>query len=188
MQLGPLGIDGAFIIEPEWIDDERGSFLRTYDADAFEAAGLELVGAECSLSTNVAISTWRGLHHQAAPHEEAKLVRCVQGRIFDVALDLRPDSPTFRAIATIELSTANMRAVYLPPGVAHGYLTLTERADVTYQMSMPHHPESARGVRWNDPSLQLELPGPVDIVSPRDESFPDLGWIDYGEQGNTFRS
>lgn len=174
MILRPLGIDGAHIIEPDRDDDERGSFVRTYDSEAFVAAGLARVDAQCSLSTNAARGTWRGLHLQAAPHEEHKLIRCVQGAIFDVALDLRPGSPTHRDVVTVELTADDLRAVYLPGGVAHGYLTLTGRADVAYMMSVPYHPASMRGVRWDDPSIDLQLPEPIRVISPRDESYADL--------------
>lgn len=168
------------IVDADPTGDERGTFLRTYDAVALAEAGLERVDAEHSVSTNHVKGTWRGLHHQVPPHDEAKLIRCVRGAVLDVVVDIRPDSPTFRTLATIELSEVNHRAVHLPRGVAHGFYTLTDRADVHYQISTPYVPASRRGVRWDDPSLGLELPGPVAVISERDQTFPDLGWIDQG--------
>jgi len=183
----PLGIHGGHITEAETSGDERGSFFRTYDGDAFEAAGLERLDAQHSISTNHARGTWRGLHYQVPPHDEAKLVRCVRGAILDVIVDIRAESPTFRTLVTIELSEDNRRAVFLPRGVAHGFLTLTDRADLHYQISTAYEPGSRRGVRYDDPSLALDLPLPVTVVSDRDRAFPDLGWIDQGSVATTLR-
>jgi len=129
---------------------------------------------QCNLSRNLARGTLRGLHHQAAPHEEAKLVRCSRGTIFDVAVDLRPDSPTFRDWFGQELSTENGRMLFVPEGLAHGFITLTDDSEVLYQMSEPYEASAARGVRWDDPAFAIEWPLEPVMISERDRTFPDF--------------
>jgi len=174
MRFVELGIPGAFLIEIEPLEDERGAFARTYCAREFAARGLADTFVQTSLSTNRRRGTLRGLHWQAAPHAEAKIVRCVRGTIYDLLVDVRPDSHIFRQHLAIELSAERRNAVYVPPGVAHGFLTLADDCEVHYAMSVPHAPEAARGARWNDPAFGIVLPEPVAVISERDRGWPDL--------------
>lgn len=167
-------LPGAFVLETEPIRDERGFFARTFCQREFEARGLDPRIAQCNLSYNRRRGTLRGMHYQAAPHAEAKVVACVRGAIWDVVVDLRPDSPTFRAWFGLELAAGSGRALYVPEGFAHGFQTLTDDAEVFYQMSEFYHPESARGVRWNDPAFGIEWPLAEPEMSPRDRQWPDF--------------
>jgi dTDP-4-dehydrorhamnose 3,5-epimerase len=167
------GVAGAWLIEPEPIADERGFFARVFCREEFTANGLNPDLAQGNVSYNHAKGTLRGMHYQAAPHAEAKLVRCTRGAIWDVALDLRPDSPTYLAWAGYELSDANRSMLYVPEGCAHGFLTLTDGAEVTYQMSAPYAPAAARGVRWDDSAFGIDWPGEVVVINQRDASYPD---------------
>jgi len=152
----PIG--GAFIIDIEPRKDDRGFFARTFDAAELAQRGLEGHVAQASISYNGKRGTLRGMHYQIAPHEEAKLVRCTGGRILDVIADTRNGSPTRGEWFAVELSAENHRMLYIPPGVAHGFQTLTDCTEVLYQMSESYHPESARGFRWNDPAFGIEWP------------------------------
>ena len=174
MRLTETKVAGAFLIEPEPIADERGFFARTWCRDEFEAHGLVPHLAQCSVSYSHRKGTLRGLHYQAHPHEEAKLVRCTRGAIWDVAVDLRPDSPTYKAWYGAELTADNRCMLYIPEGCAHGQLTLTDDTEVFYQMSAPFEPTAARGVRWDDPAFGIEWPGRVQVINERDRSYPDL--------------
>ena len=174
MNFEDLPIEGAVVIAPEAVDDERGAFARVFDAEEFRARGLDTRVAQCSISTNRRRGTLRGLHYQAAPHGECKLIRCEQGSIFDVLVDLRPDSATYRHWAGVELAAADHRLVYAPEGVAHGFVTLADDSAVYYQISVPYEPSSARGVRWDDPRFGIEWPEPVRVISDRDAGFPDF--------------
>jgi dTDP-4-dehydrorhamnose 3,5-epimerase len=165
---------GAFLIEPERITDERGFFARIWCRDEFAAHGLNPALAQANVSFNHRKGTLRGMHYQAAPHQEAKLVRCTRGAIWDVVLDLRPGSPTYRAWTGAELSDANRAMLYVPEGCAHGFLTLTDAAEVAYQMSVSYAPDAARGVRYDDPAFGIEWPGAVMVISQRDASYPDV--------------
>lgn len=165
-------LKGAWVIEPERIEDDRGFFARVYCRREFEAHGLNPNLVQCSISWNARKGTLRGLHYQAAPHAEAKVVRCTQGAIYDVIVDLRRDSPTFRRWTSAELSAENHLLLYIPEGVAHGFQTLCDKSEVFYQMSEFHHPEQARGVRWNDPAFAIRWPVPDPVLSPRDSRFP----------------
>jgi dTDP-4-dehydrorhamnose 3,5-epimerase len=165
-------LKGAFIIEPERIEDERGFFARTFCRKEFEAHGLNPYLVQCSVSFNKKKGTLRGMHYQAAPHQEAKLVRCTMGAIHDVILDLRPNSPTFKQWVSVELSADNRRMVYLPEGVAHGFQTLAPDTEVFYQMSEFYHPESVRGVRWDDQRFGIRWPAAERVISVRDLSYP----------------
>jgi dTDP-4-dehydrorhamnose 3,5-epimerase len=167
-------VAGAFLIEPEPIADERGFFTRTWCRDEFADHGLSPELAQANLSFNHHQGTLRGLHYQQAPHQEAKLVRCTRGAIFDVALDLRPESPTYRAWFGAELDADNRAMLYVPEGCAHGFLTLTDAAEVAYQMSAPYAPEAARGVRFDDPAFGIEWPGEVVVINERDRGYPDV--------------
>lgn len=168
------GIDGAWLIEAERLEDERGFFARTWDAKEFEERALNPALAQCSISYNGVRGTLRGLHYQAAPYEEAKLVRCTAGAIFDVVVDLRTDSSTFRGWFGTELSAENRLALYIPEGCAHGFLTLADGCEVHYQISQVYVPDSARGVRWNDPAFGIIWPDEVAVINERDASYPDF--------------
>lgn len=169
-------LPGAFIIDLERLADERGFFARTWCADELAAHGLSLAPVQGNLSVNPTAGTLRGLHYQAAPHEEIKLVRCCQGGIFDVLLDLRPASPAYGQWLGIELTAANHRQLLIPGGVAHGFLTLLPDTEVCYEMSARFVPEAARGVRWNDPAFGICWPAAPQLISARDASYPDWQW------------
>jgi dTDP-4-dehydrorhamnose 3,5-epimerase len=174
MRFTETKVAGAFLIEPEPIADERGFFARTWCREEFADHGLNPELAQANISFNHHKGTLRGLHYQAAPHEEAKLVRCTRGAIWDLALDLRPGSPTYRAWFGAELSDANRAMLYVPEGCAHGFLTLTDEAEVAYQMSAPYAPQAARGVRFDDPAFGISWPGEVVVVNERDRGYPDV--------------
>jgi dTDP-4-dehydrorhamnose 3,5-epimerase len=167
-------IDGVWVIEPERHDDERGFFARTWEPEEFTERGLNSDLAQCSISYNRARGTLRGLHYQAAPHEEAKLVRCTAGAIFDVAVDLRPDAPTFRDWFGVELSAENRLALFVPEGCAHGFLTLADDSEVHYQISQAYVPDAGRGVRWDDPAFAIQWPSEVVVINERDKSYADF--------------
>jgi dTDP-4-dehydrorhamnose 3,5-epimerase len=168
-------IPGTFIIEPERLRDERGYFARVFCAEAFTAHGLNPDVSQCSTSMSTRARTLRGMHYQASPHAEAKLVRCNSGAIYDVVVDLRPESPTYAQWAAAELSAENGKMVYVPEGVAHGYQTLVDNCEVFYQMTVAYHAESAAGVRWNDPAFAIDWPFPDGaILNARDASYPDF--------------
>ena len=173
MRFVETGIAGVVRVEIEPVSDARGSFARLHCPEAFAAAGHPFATAQTSLSRNPQIGTLRGLHHQPAPHAETKLVRCVRGRIFDVALDLRPDSPTHRRWTAAELSADNAGALFIPPGVAHGFLTLEPDTDVLYQIAPKFEPGHQAGVRWNDPAFGVAWPLAPTILSERDAGYPD---------------
>jgi dTDP-4-dehydrorhamnose 3,5-epimerase len=167
-------IDGLWVVEAERLEDGRGFFARTWDAEEFAERGLNPELAQCSISYNRARGTLRGMHYQATPYEEAKLVRCTAGAIFDVALDLRPDSSTFREWFGTELSAANRRALYIPEGCAHGFVTLDDACEVHYQISQAYTPDAAAGVRWDDPAFAISWPEDVVVINERDRSYPDF--------------
>lgn len=169
-------LPGAWLLAPEPIEDERGWFARTFDAEAFRERGMSAEVVQCNASFNRRAGTLRGLHYQAEPHGEPKLVRCPRGAIFDVAVDLRRDSPTFRRWHAVELSEQNGLAFYIPPGLAHGFQTLADESEVLYQMGAPYVADAARGVRWDDPAFAVEWPEPADerIIGERDRSYPDF--------------
>ena len=169
-----LPVSGAYLVQVEPHSDERGFFARTWSAEEFRSHGLNPALVECSISFNDLAGTLRGMHFQAAPHEEAKLVRCTRGSIFDVVIDLRPSSPTYRGFARLELSAADRRALYVPEGCAHGFQTLEDATEVLYQISHPHVPTAARGVRWDDPAFSISWPRPPSRISKRDGEFPDF--------------
>jgi dTDP-4-dehydrorhamnose 3,5-epimerase len=168
-------LKGAFLIEPERLEDERGFFARTFCRKEFESHGLNPDIAQCSVSFNRRKGTLRGMHFQAAPHAEDKVVRCAAGAICDVIVDLRPDSPTFKRWTAAELTAENRRMFYIPAGFAHGFQTLQDNVEVLYQMSEYYHPESARGVRWDDPAFGIVWPETSErIVSGRDKAWRDF--------------
>jgi dTDP-4-dehydrorhamnose 3,5-epimerase len=167
-------LPGVFLIEPERQRDRRGWFARTFCMDEFADLGMAASFAQCSASFNAERGTLRGLHYQAAPFEEAKLVRCVQGAIFDVVADIRPDSPTFRRWVSAELTALNGHMLYVPEGYAHGFQSLVNNSEVFYQISVPFRRELSFGVRWDDPELGIDWPVTGAILSDRDRLLPFL--------------
>lgn len=168
-------LSGAFIIAPDLIEDERGFFARTFCRHEFENHGLNPDLVQCNIAFNKIKGTLRGLHYQTKPHAEVKLVRCTTGAIYDVIVDLRPESPTFRQWFAADLSDKNHQMLYVPDGFAHGYQTLASQTEVFYQVSTFYHPASERGVRWDDPAFGIEWPLPVTDISKKDASHPDWG-------------
>ncbi len=169
-------LPGAWVIELDELGDERGWFARTFDAEEFQARGLNPAVVQCNASFNARRNTLRGMHYQAAPHGECKLVRCVRGAIFDVAVDLRADSPAFCGWHGVELSADNRRAFYIPAGLAHGFQTLTDDCEVLYQMGHSYVPDAARGVRWDDPVFGIKWSEPEGerVISEKDRAYPDF--------------
>ena len=177
MRFVPTPLDGVWVIETEPAGDERGWFARTYDAELFRAHGLDPTVVQCNASYNARRDTLRGMHFQAAPHAETKLVRCATGAIFDVAVDLRPGSPTFCRWYGAQLSAANGRMLFIGEGFAHGFQTLEDGCQVVYQMGHEYVPDAGRGVRWDDPAFAIAWPEPVGgarIISERDAAYPDF--------------
>ena len=175
MRFSPSGIDGVIIVDIDARSDERGAFARLQCPDEFAAAGHPFTPAQTSLSRNLHAFTLRGMHYQPAPHAEVKLVRAVRGRIFDVAVDLRPASPTYRQWTASELSAENGRALLIGEGIAHGFLTLEPDTDVLYQISPGFEPGHEAGVRWDDPAFAIAWPQAPALISPRDAAYPDHG-------------
>lgn len=173
MKFVPTGFAGLHVVEMEPRCDMRGFFARTWCQREFEAAGLDARLVQCSMSHNIRRGTLRGMHYQASPFEEAKLVRCTAGAIHDVVIDLRHGSDTYLRSFAVELSAANRRSLYIPAGFAHGFQTLVDDTEVFYQMSEFFAPEHARGIRWNDTRFAIEWPLPDPIILDRDESYPD---------------
>lgn len=174
MKFTETPLAGAFVIEIERIEDDRGFFGRSFCQNEFNAHGLAPVVAQCNVSWNRRRGTLRGLHYQAVPHEEAKLVRCTRGAVWDVIVDLRPVSPTYLRWHAVELSADSRTALYVPAGFAHGFQTLADDSEVLYQMSESYYADLARGLRWNDPALDIEWPLGSPILSERDRSYPLL--------------
>ena len=173
MKLINLPLSGAYLIEMQLISDERGFFARTWCTEEFERLGLNPKLVQCSISWNARRGTLRGLHYQTEPYAEAKLIRCCSGAIYDVIVDLRPASPTYGKWIAAELTSENRRMLYVPEGFAHGFQTLIDGAEISYQISASYQPDHARGVRWNDPAFGIEWPISHPILSARDRAFPD---------------
>lgn len=167
-------IPGAFVVRPERLADERGFFARTWCAHELASHGLVAALAQASVSWNRRRGTLRGMHWQAAPHAEAKLVSCVRGAVWDVLADVRPESPAFGRWFGARLDAGELAMLYAPPGVAHGFLTLADDTLVHYQISEPYHADLARGVRWDDPTLAIAWPEPPAVISERDRALPLL--------------
>ena len=165
---------GAFIVDVELREDERGFFGRSWCVDEFKDHGLDPRLVQCNISYNEKLGTLRGMHYQVEPFPEAKLVRCTLGTVYDVIIDLRPRSPTARQWFGVELTEKNRRAIFVPAGFAHGFQTLQDKTELFYQMSEFYHPECARGVRWNDPAFGIAWPVNSPIVSARDAEYPDF--------------
>jgi dTDP-4-dehydrorhamnose 3,5-epimerase len=174
MRFTETRLAGAFIVKIEPRQDERGYFARTFCREEFARAGLPIDFPQCNVSHNTRLGTLRGMHYQADPHPEGKLVRCTRGAILDVIVDLRPVSPTFRQWVGVELDEEGCTALYIPTGFAHGFQTLRDRSDVLYYMTETYQPTLARGVRWNDPAFGIEWPISNPILSERDAAYPDF--------------
>lgn len=174
MKFTETPLRGAYVIEMEPHRDERGYFARTFCRAEFEAHGLNPRLEQSSTSFNLRRGTLRGLHYQAAPFEEAKLVRCARGALYDLIVDLRPESESFRKWFAVELTASNLRMLYVPEGFAHGFQTLEDETEVLYHISEAYRPEHARGVRWNDPGFDFRWPIMERVMSERDQSFPDF--------------
>lgn len=175
MKLVPTPIAGVVRIEAEPHVDDRGLFARLHCPEEFAAAGIDFAPAQTSLSRNPTSGTLRGMHFQAAPHAETKLVRVTHGRVFDVAVDLRPDSPTYRQWTGAELSAENLVGLYIGEGIAHGFLTLEPDTDVVYQIAPAYRPGHEAGVRWDDPAFGIAWPMAPVLISARDAGYPDFG-------------
>jgi dTDP-4-dehydrorhamnose 3,5-epimerase len=167
-------LKGAFVLEPEKLEDERGFFARSWCQREFEAHGLNPRLAQCSISFSKQKGTLRGMHYQTVPCEEAKLVRCTAGSIYDAIIDLRPTSPTFKQYFGLVLTARNHTMLYVPEGFAHGFLTLEDNSEVFYQISEFYSPEHARGVRWDDPAFGIEWPLDPSVMSDRDRDCPSF--------------
>ena len=166
---------GAYVIEPERFEDARGFFARSFSQSEFEAHGLRAQFVEAGISFNRRKHTLRGMHFQAPPHAQAKLVRCTRGAIYDVMIDLRPGSPTFKQWFAQELSACNRLLLYIPEGFAHGFQTLEDETEVFYQMSESYERASERGVRWNDPAFAIDWPATDGLtMNERDRTYPDF--------------
>lgn len=174
MNFAPLAIDGAFLVEPRGTGDARGSFARLWCRSEFAAQGIVVGVEQASLSCNRHAGTLRGMHFARAPAAEGKLVRCQRGSAHDVLLDLRPQSPTYLKHVGVRLDASAHLAVWVPPGVAHGFQTLEDDTDIYYMMSEAYRPEFAAGVRYNDPAFGIEWPLSVTTIAPRDRDYPDF--------------
>ncbi len=164
-------LKGAYIIDVERREDDRGFFGRTFCQDEFASRGLKVNATQCNISFNRKRGTLRGMHYQIAPRAEAKLVRCTGGSIYDVIIDLRSDSPTYCRWVSVELTAENRRALYVPEGFAHGFQTREDGSEVFYQMFEFYSPEHSSGVRWDDPAFGIQWPIPDPIMSERDRSY-----------------
>jgi len=167
-------IKGAFLIEPELITDERGFFARSFCKEEFQKHGLEIDIVQCNLSYNKKKGTLRGMHYQVPPFEEVKIVSCTKGSIYDVVVDLRRGSATYRNWHAVEISADSYHMLYIPKGCAHGFQTLEDNCIVYYQMGEYYHPEYPRGIRWNDPAIGIVWPIPAGIISVKDQNYVDF--------------
>ena len=164
----------AYIIEPEKLEDKRGFFARTWDTKIFEENGLNPKIVQCNISRSLKKGTLRGMHYQIDPYAETKIIRCTQGKICDVIIDLRENSPTYKKWQAFELSAENHKMLYVPEGFAHGFQSLEDDTEIFYQVSQFYNPESERGVRWNDPVFNIKWPLEEKIISEKDESLADF--------------
>lgn len=174
MRFTETELSGAYIIDVEPHRDERGFFARGWCQREFEEAGLVARVVQVNISTNERAGTLRGMHYQLQPHAETKLVRCTKGALFDVIIDLRPDSPTFMQWTGVELSAGNYRMLYVPEDFAHGFITLEDGTEATYQVSEFYTPGAERGIRYDDPAFGIEWPRAVDVISDKDRAWPDF--------------
>lgn len=175
MRFIPTAVDGAFAVDLDTLADERGSFARTFCRADFASAGIDFQPVQTNISRNPIRGTLRGLHYQRTPHSEAKLIQCVRGRIFDVAVDLRPASPTYLRAASIHLDAGIDRLFFIPEGCAHGFLTRADDSDIVYYMGAAFVAGSGAGVRWSDPAFAIAWPDVPRLISERDAGYPDIG-------------
>lgn len=180
MRIVPTSFSGLFVLEPERVADERGYFARTYCEASFSQHRLETRFVQAGTAFNFCAGTVRGLHYQRAPHEETKLIRCTSGKVHDVVLDVRPNSPTYLSLFEITLSQENGLSLYVPGGYAHGYQTLHDGSELSYSMSTNYQPDAAAGICWNDPAIRLAWPLPISVISNRDRTWPLIGTSDSG--------
>jgi dTDP-4-dehydrorhamnose 3,5-epimerase len=173
MKFHPTSINGVFRAELEQHVDDRGFFARSWCAEEFKAAEFPGSLAQCSISWNERQHTLRGMHWQSEPHGEVKIVRCTRGRILDVVVDLRPESPTYLHHLSLELTQENRFSLLIPPNIAHGFMTLTAECEVHYQMDVAYVPKAARGARWNDPAFRIAWPASPEVISERDRTYPN---------------
>jgi len=166
-------LSGSYIIEPEKLEDDRGFFARSWCKKEFEKCGIDSKLVQCNISFNRKKGTLRGMHYQAAPYGEAKLIRCTRGSIYDVIIDLRPDSSTYKHWVAVELSGINHKMIFIPGDFAHGFLTLEDNTEVFYQMSEYFYHDYAKGIRWNDTEFNIQWPLHVEVISDRDRNYPD---------------
>ena len=174
MRFIPAKLKDAYIIEPEKIEDERGFFARTWCKEQFESKHLDSDVLQCSLSFNKKKGTIRGMHCQIPPFAETKLVSCTKGRLYDVIIDLRPRSETYLQWMFVELTPENRKSLYIPKGFVHGFQTLEDNTEVFYQITESYSPESARGIRWDDPNFNIDWPEPISVISNRDQEYEDF--------------
>ena len=179
MKFTETKLGGVFVVELEALEDERGFFARSWCAREFEAQGLQRHFVQSNISFNKKKGTLRGMHYQADPRQEVKLVRCTRGAIYDVVIDLRPDSPTFTKWISITLTEDNHMSAYIPEGFAHGFQSLEDCTEVFYQMSEFFAPECARGVRWNDPAFGIKWPPGERTISKKDQEYPDFKSVEF---------
>ena len=177
MRITETKLNGAFLIELEYFKDERGFFARVWSNHEFAAAGLTASFVETNLSFNEKKGTLRGMHYQLPPYEQVKLVRCTRGRIYDVIIDLRPGSPTFKQWLAVEMSADNHLMLYVPGEFAHGYLTLDDNTEVVYQTSSYYAPENGRGVSWNDPAFNISWPAEPLVMIDRDRNYENFSVV-----------
>ncbi len=173
MEFEPLTIGGAYVVKSIRHDDDRGYFARAWCQREFESAGQTVSFVQTSLSFNHKAGTVRGMHYQLEPYSEVKLVRCIRGRMLDVVLDLRPESPTYREHISVELDSDGRRAVLVPKGCAHGFMTLEDDTEVLYMISEFYNPDASAGVRWNDPAFSIKWPREISTIATRDAEYPD---------------
>ena len=174
MKFSELELKGAYLIEPELINDNRGFFARSFCIDEFQANNLEFEIKQSNLSFNKDKGTLRGMHFQQEPFAEAKLVKCISGSIYDIIVDLRKESQTYKQWLGMELSSINRKMLYIPKGFAHGFQTLEDNVEVFYQMFEKYAPGFSSGVKWNDVSLSIKWPIPISVISEKDKSYPDM--------------
>ena len=175
MRFTETELPGAYLIDLQRREDDRGFFARAWCEDELAAHGLDTRVSQCNVSFNERRGTLRGLHYQVAPHAEVKIVRCTRGAIFDVIVDLRPESETYRRWLGVELNEENRRMLYVPEGFAHGYLTLADATETFYQVSVPYAPDAERGARWDDPAFGIDWPQTEGLVmSDKDRAWPDF--------------
>jgi len=174
MKFTETKLKGAFVVEIEKLSDDRGFFARSSCQKEFEAHGLTARVVQTNVSFNIKKGTMRGMHYQIAPHQECKLVRCTRGAIYDVIIDLRPESPTYKQWVGVELTADNYTMFFVPEDFAHGFITLADNTEITYQVSQFYTPGSEKGIRFDDPAFGIQWPQDVSVISDKDNNWPDF--------------